>query len=199
MNTPDNEPRKLMKLRRDAEGRLKSGAAPASLGWWMDTGALSSIHHLATSPASAEDALKLLHEVQVYQVELDLQHEEMEAAQREFAEQLAHFEALYECAPVAYVTLSPRHEILDCNHAAAALLGAKPDDLRTRAISSFLVPASGSPLQQWLAGLRPDGGRERRKARLVGTGAQRTVEVIASASPDARTILVVIVDLPENE
>jgi PAS domain S-box-containing protein len=199
MNTPDTEPRKLMKLRRDAEGRLKSGAAPVSLGWWMDTGALSSIHHLATSPASAEDALKLLHEVQVYQVELDLQHEEMEATQREIAEQLTHFETLYESAPVAYVTLSAHHEILDCNHAAATLLGSKPEELRSRAISSFVGPLNGAPFQQWLSALRPEGGRARCEARLVGAGGQHPVQVIASISPDGRTILVVIVELPESE
>jgi PAS domain-containing protein len=199
MNTPDGEPKKLMRLRRDAEGRLKTGAAPVSQGWWMDVGALSSIHRLADSPASAPDALKLLHEVQVYQVELDLQHEEMEAHERDLAERVAHFEELYEFAPVAYVTLSPRYAILDCNHSAAALLEAPADELRGRALSSFVALVGGSPLQQWLDRLRRDGGSDRREARLVGGGAQHPVQVMARFSPAGGTFLVVVVDRRESD
>lgn len=199
MNTPDTESKKLMRLRRDAEGRLRTGGAPESQGWWMDSAALSSIHRLATSPGSAPDALKLLHEVQVYQVELDLQHEEMEAAQRELAERAAHAEELYEFAPVPYITLSPRHAILDCNHAAATLLGAPPEDLRGRAFSSFIAAAGGTPLQQWLERLQRDGGSERCEARLLGGGAQQRVQVMARFSPGGRAFLVVIVNLPDSE
>lgn len=199
MNTPDTKPQELMRLRRDAEGRLKAGEPPASHGWWVDSGALGSIHRLANSPASAPDALKLLHEVQVYQVELDLQHEEMEAAQGELAERAAHWEELYEFAPVAYVTLSARHEILDCNHAAATLLGAPKDDLRGRAFASFVAPLSGAPLQQWLEWLRRDGGSDRCEAQLRGGGAQRRVQVIARLSPGGRAFLLVIVNLPDSE
>jgi len=199
MNTPDTRPEKLVKLRRDAEGRLKEGAAPTSLGWWMDTHALGSIHKLASSPASAADALKLLHEVQVHQVELDLQHEEMETTQRELTEQLAHFEELYNSAPVAYVTLSARHEILECNQAAANLLGMRPDELRGRTLSTFLVSASRSPLPQFLNGLRRDRNSDSCEARLLEAGAQRRLHVVASLAPGGRSVLVVIVELPKNE
>lgn len=200
METPNTEPEKLMKLRRDAEGRIKEGAAPTTLGWWLDANALGSIHKLASSPESAPDALKLLHEVQVHQVELDLQHEEMESTQRELAEQLARFEELYESAPVGYVTLSPRREILECNKAAASLLGMKADEVRGRKLSSFLAPASRPAVQQLLDGLRPDGASERCEVRLLAAGAQPKPQiVVASLPPGGRAFLVVIVDLANGE
>jgi len=199
MNIHNTETKKLMRLRRDAEGRLKNGAAPASQGWWMDSDALGSIHKLANSPASAPDALKLLHEVQVHQVELDLQHDEMEATQRELAEQLAHFEGLYEFAPVGYVALNPRHEIFESNQAAANLLGMKPDELHGRTLSGFLASTGRSSLPQFLDGLRPDGSSARCDARQVDAGGQRRLQVIASLSPGGRNILVVLVDLPKGE
>jgi hypothetical protein len=72
------DPSKLSELRQHAESRLQEGEAPKTLGWSSSAQALSLLHRLASDPASAADALKLLHELQVHQVELDLQHEQME-------------------------------------------------------------------------------------------------------------------------
>lgn len=86
------DPRGLTLLRQRAEGRLEEGMAPATLGWSTGTGALTLLHRLAGDPASAGDALKLLHELQVHQVELDLQHEQMEQQLLELGEALRRAE-----------------------------------------------------------------------------------------------------------
>jgi hypothetical protein len=79
-------------LRHQAETRIREGDAPQDTHRWS-TGveALTLLHDLASAPASAGDALKLLHELQVYQVELDLQYEQMELSQRELAEELHRY------------------------------------------------------------------------------------------------------------
>ena len=89
MSTLSAEPSKYLQLRVDAEARLDEGSAPPTNGWTVSVGALTRLHNLASAPESVDDALKLLHELQVYQVELDLQHEQMEATRRELAEDLA--------------------------------------------------------------------------------------------------------------
>lgn len=196
MPTHDIEPAKLVKLRRDAERKLKTGAAPATVGWSLGVNALSLIHKLASSPASADDALKLLHEVQVHQVELDLQHEQIETTQRELGTELAHFQELFERAPVGYISVSPQREILECNLAAASLLGTKQDDARGRDIETFLAPASRPVLRRLLTHLNPDGSSDRCEVHLAAGSASRKLQVVASLAPGSRSFLAVLIDLP---
>ena len=94
-----------MKLRQSAEERIDKGTAPATRGWPTGMQALTLLHGLASEPDTASDALKLLHELQVHQVELDLQHEQAEQDRRELTENLANSAALFDLAPFAYLTL----------------------------------------------------------------------------------------------
>ena len=70
-NTP--LPKNELGLRLNAEERLRQGTAPPNRGWTTSGDALACLHQLASNQSSAADALKFLHELQVYQVELDLQ------------------------------------------------------------------------------------------------------------------------------
>ncbi len=108
MSIPSPESMEQARLRERAEARLKAGSAPPTRGWPTGVGTLQLLHELASTPESAVDALKLLHELQVHQVELDLQHEQIEITQRELAEDLARYQALYELAPLAYPPSAPR-------------------------------------------------------------------------------------------
>src|SRR5690606_2737816 len=100
MSIPPTDTNARPGLRLDAEARLKEGSAPSAKVWSTGANALSLLYTLASSPASADDALKLLHELQVHQVELDLLHEQVDNTQRELAEELARYKAFYESAPV---------------------------------------------------------------------------------------------------
>jgi PAS domain-containing protein len=122
-----NNPR--VRLRLQAEKLLKEGTAPPTKGWPTGTNTLSLLYTLASSPASAKDALKLLHELQVHQVELDLQNEGVEAARRELAEDLARYKTLYDAAPAGYFNVDLAGHILEGNLAGAELLGLGPGDL----------------------------------------------------------------------
>lgn len=192
------ETTKLVKLRLEAETRLKEGSAPPTTGWSVGVNALSLLHKLAGTPSSAFDALKLLHELQVHQVELDLQHEQMESTQRELTEDLAHFRQLYERAPVGYINLGPQRDIFECNEAAATLFGKNQDDVLGRNFDSFLAPASQPVLLQLLKRLRTGGASESCQVQM-GTGSTaRKLLVVASLPPGGRSFLLVLLDLTER-
>ncbi len=139
MRNHDSEFDKQAQLRQDAETRLRQGAAPPSRGWTVGADALALLYRLASAPDSAADALKLLSELQTHQVELDLQHAQIEADRQEMAQALAHYRALYEFAPVGYLVVGLDGQILEVNRTGAELLGAKQGGLAGQPIAPFFA------------------------------------------------------------
>ena len=112
-------------LRVKAEERLKRGNPPPSRGAPTGLQSLALLHSLASSPASAGDALKLLHELQVHQVELDLQHEHAEEEQQQLVEAVQSFTRLFDAAPFGYLALEADGKVVAANCIAAAWLGVE--------------------------------------------------------------------------
>jgi PAS domain S-box-containing protein len=184
---------KHSQLRGDAEGHLASGTAPPTTGPGASLDALSLLHRLASSPASASDALKLLHELQVHQVELDLQHEQIEADRRELGEELARYKTLYDRAPTAYLNVGRDGTIIEANHAAAELFAVALDELRGRTIDTLLAPQDHPALQALLQRLRGGAARQSCAARTgAGQAPAHPVRITASAHPSDGTMLLMV-------
>lgn len=195
MSTLTAEPATQTRLREHAEGRLKEGTAPPTLGWQPSMDALSLLHRLASAPGSAHDALKLLHELQVHQVELDLQHEQMEATQRELVEDLARYKGLYEFAPAGYLSVGRDGDILEGNPAGAGLFGMTQDELRGRRLDSLLASESRPVLLELLRRLREGGPRDACEAHSSGG---RRLQVVANATPGGGSFLMIFVDTTDR-
>ena len=54
---------------------------------------------------------KLVHELQIHQIELEMQNDELQKARAEMEAALARYTDLYDFAPAGYFTLSPASEI----------------------------------------------------------------------------------------
>src|SRR5438270_10029759 len=120
-------------LRNVAEERLRDGIPPpAHDGWTTGVEALNVLHGLAASPESAGDALKLLHELQVHQVELSMQNEQMEQSRAEIADSLELYIERFDFAPVGYFTVEPDGRIVEGNLAGADLFGVDRGELPGR-------------------------------------------------------------------
>jgi diguanylate cyclase (GGDEF)-like protein/PAS domain S-box-containing protein len=72
---------------------------------------------------SPEDSRKLIYELQVHQIELEMQNEELRASQEELEESRSRYSDLYDFAPVGYFTLDKNGLILKVNLTGAKQLG----------------------------------------------------------------------------
>ena len=168
---------------------LKDAAASAAA-------ALGVLHELASSPATADDALALLHELQVHQVELEMQAEELRESRAELEATLQRQIQLYETAPVGFFTID-RHAVLhELNLPGAVLLGSDRDTLLGRHLDSLLAPHSARTLHAMLAqideGSRVEAGALELAAR---SGASHVVQASVGADPSRGRYLVALMDL----
>jgi PAS domain S-box-containing protein len=95
---------------------------------------------LAAVPArlTQPSADRLLHELQVHQVELEIQNEALRQAQTELETSCNRYRDLYEFAPVAYLTLTGEGRIAEINLTGAVLLGMERQRLLQRQFSQFV-------------------------------------------------------------
>ena len=108
-------PPKAGELRRQAEARsqAKTAKQPQSL--------------------TMENMQRLIHELEVHQIELEMQNEELSLARNEMGRVLDKYTDLYDFAPVGYFTLNRNGIIHDANLTAAALLEVE----RSRLIGQY--------------------------------------------------------------
>lgn len=170
MNQPKLAQASRQRLRVHAESQLREGTAPASRGGITGSLALTLLHDLASDPARAGDALKLLHELQVHQVELDLQEEEADLERQRVSELLARRSMQFDEAPFGYLVLEPDGVVREVNRLGAAWLGVAVDTCAHRRIDALLDAASGPVIRDALAQLRDGGDRCRCTLRAAHGG-----------------------------
>ncbi|MCP4519125.1 MAG: PAS domain S-box protein, partial [Delftia sp.] len=89
------------------------------------------------SPADVE---RLVHELRVHQIELELQNDELRRAQGELQASRDRYFDLYDLAPVGYFTLSWEGLILEANLTGAAMLGVEIGRLlNKKPLSHFII------------------------------------------------------------
>jgi len=76
-----------------------------------------------TAPLSADETRRLLHELQVHQIELEMQNEELRSSRAQLETAVAGYTNLYDFAPAGYFTLDRNGEITQTNLVGARLLG----------------------------------------------------------------------------
>ena len=175
-------------LRHRAESRPKDGTAPPTTkAWATGIDALSQLHRLASATASAGDALKLLHELQVHHVELDLQQEHIEQTQTELSESLARYVEWFDCAPAAYFCVDRDGKIIEANLAGAELFAMERAELNGRRIDQLVAAKSRLLLLGVLKRLRGGSAKETCEVQC----GKRALQVVANAAPGGQTFLLV--------
>ncbi len=103
------------------------------------------------SPGPGDETQRLLHELQVHQVELEMQNTELRQARDAVELALAKYTDLYDFAPVGYVTLDRDGTIGDVNLACARLLGIDRSLLIERRFGQFVAVDDRSAFTAFLA------------------------------------------------
>ena len=148
------------------------------------------------APRSATDGERLLHELQVHQIELELQNEEPVARRDELEAGLARYTDLYDFAPVAYASLSADGTLTQTNLAGARLLGSPRARLEGKRVAFFVINADRRTFRNWLdqvfAGTEPRPCQLRLHPVDPAEGTQRTVRFdgkLSAKGSQCRTVL----------
>jgi len=134
---------------------------------------------------SPDDPRRLVHELEVHQVELEMQNEELQAARLEIEEGLQRYTELFDFAPMGYVVLDPGGTIREANLEIARMLGVARKDLLGRRFALFVDPRQRAALAEFLERLLassddgqasavlevdlPQGSDEALQVRIIGS------------------------------
>ena len=185
-------------LRQKAETSIRGGNAPATQGWTIGAASLTLLHQLASDPATASDALKMLHELQVHQVELDLQHEHMNDERLEMEQATLRLVEMYVFAPVAYFMVSSAGQIVEGNLQGARMMGVERDDLQEHNIARLVDPDSRALLLDMLEQVISSRLSQRCQVKALDTTSHRGLDVMASASPSGQQCLVAVMEIASD-
>jgi len=116
---------------------------------------------------SLEDARRLVHELQVHQIELEIQNEELRIAQRELETSRHKYSDLYEFSPVGLLTLDTQEHILEVNFTLAKMLRIRRSELVKSQFSTFIDPTSQDTYHFFFQGLRTSGESQQCEVTLV--------------------------------
>jgi PAS domain-containing protein len=118
----EKKPTDLTTLRKEAEERLQ-----------QQTERIRGI--------SRQDIKSLAHELGTYQIELEMQNEELRRAQEELEASRSRYAGLYDFAPVGYFTFDKNGLIVEVNLTGAELLGVDRGHLINQPFSAFVIKA----------------------------------------------------------
>ncbi|HBA89261.1 MAG TPA: Fis family transcriptional regulator [Geobacter sp.] len=145
------------------------------------------------------EARRLLHELQVYQAELENQNDELRRSREELEASRDAYAELFDFAPVGYVSLDRGGGVLELNLAAANLLGMARGALGGKPFAGLIADADGrETFERHLALVRQRAGVQRCEIRLLrndGAVIYGQLQSVALAREnEARYILTSIVD-----
>lgn len=167
-------------LRRKAEAKLKAAPLPKT--------------------GSEADFIKVIHELQVHQLELQIQNEELMLAKdrAEIAEK--KYMELYESAPSGYLTLSKEGDIVQFNQSAARLLNKEQSKLINNRFALFVSEAKQEFFSHFFDKVLKSHQKENCEVTLKTSGnAPVYINIDAITSKDKEFCLLTIVDITKSK
>ncbi|MCC8986308.1 MAG: EAL domain-containing protein, partial [Candidatus Contendobacter sp.] len=113
-----------------------------------------------SSPPASEDALRLVHELQVHQIELELQNHALLEIRAQLEQSLEKYTDLYDFSPAGYFTLAHDGTIQDVNLAGATLLATDRSHLIGKRFGLFVTDQTRPGFNAFLERMQSGATRE---------------------------------------
>ena len=159
------------------------------------------LKHKQKKEASLEketDIKKLLHELQVHQIELEMQNEELRQANETAEEALRKYTMLYDFAPMGYFTLDSEGSICELNFTGAEILGDKRYSLINSNFKLFVSEGSKSVFNEFFKSVFTSSTKKSCELTLGYNGKQLCqVYMEGIVLGDDRQCLLSVVDISE--
>ena len=175
-------------LRRHAEERLKA----------------SQSGPVGSKTADGVDAMALVHELQVHQIELEMQNEELKRAKLEMEDALTKYSDLYDFAPIGLFAIDQQGIIQEVNKAGAALLGIERRNLMNRHFQLCVAPKDRSRFDDFCKSAFETSFKKTCEMNLLKEGKPTVYARIEStaaedSSPNGRQCRIAVIDITERK
>ncbi len=149
---------------------------------------------------SPDQVSKVVHELRVHQIELEMQNRELLRIQEELEVARSRYFDLYNLAPVGYLTLNDSGLIQEANLTLAGLLGVPRGELLSRSFSRYILPEDQDSYYLHSKRLLTTGEAVGCQVRLITGSAPLPVLLSFRVYdfPPARNIGVIVTDLTER-
>jgi PAS domain S-box-containing protein len=153
---------------------------------------------------SKGDFKKVIHELHVHQIELEMQNEELRQAQRELETSRNKYSDLYDLAPVGYFAFDKKGVIVEANLTGCQMLGVKRAALIKKPFNSFVDKGSQDKFYLHRGAITRSAAKESCEITLVRKD-KTTLDVLlesipaASAENDLALCRTAITDITERK
>ena len=104
-----------------------------------------------TTQKTESESLKLIHELEVHQIELEIQNEELTQSKISAAESAEKYIELYDSSPVGYLSLLKEGTIVEINLCGAQMLGKERMNLMNSHLAFFISDGSKATFNHFLS------------------------------------------------
>lgn len=198
MPRPADTSSHLSSLRERAMTKL-TGGVRSDLSRTSTSEAMAVLFKLASSPDTASDALAMLHELQVHQVEVEMQQDELRRSRVELERNLIQQTTRVEHAPAAFLVVDQATVVSEINLAGVRLLGAARPAVLGRPLASFLAPTCSDALQLMITRARDGAQPEPGELQLLPKdGVSQKLLCTAGRGPASGQFVLVLMVLPSK-
>jgi len=144
---------------------------------------------------------KLMHELQVHQIELEMQNDELRQIQARLEEISAKYFDLYQSAPAGYFIFDEKWTILESNLTGSRILGTTQLQIVNKSLHDFINPGFQDTFYLYRRKVLQSGSPENCELKLINNAwvSIESIAVLDEQGHETGTIRAVLTDISERK